>query len=125
MKFIAAPILFLLLLTQIFSKWLLVAEYAVNKEFIAKNLCVNKAKPKLKCHGKCQLMKKMAEETENSNSGSGSGTIKSNLSEALPNHDLSNVFMFTPPTNRISHNAIYLLLKYTAPLAAIFHPPLA
>ena len=33
----------------------------MNPEAFAKN-CVNKAKPKLKCHGKCQVMKKMQEE---------------------------------------------------------------
>lgn len=33
----------------------------MNPEAFAK-YCVNKAKPKLKCHGKCQVMKKMQEE---------------------------------------------------------------
>jgi hypothetical protein len=124
MRLIAATILVLLVLTQVFSKWLLVAEYAVNKEFIAKNLCENKAKPKLKCHGKCQLMKKMAAETENKNSDSGNGTVKSSLPEVLPFQDLSFISVMKPSAVRISHNTLYLLKSYTAPSTSVFHPPL-
>lgn len=30
-------------------------EYAINKDFITENLCVNKEKPSLNCEGKCYL----------------------------------------------------------------------
>lgn len=33
--------------------------YIANKEYVAKELCVNKAKPKLKCNGKCHLAKQL------------------------------------------------------------------
>jgi hypothetical protein len=33
--------------------------YLANKEYVAKELCVNKAKPKLKCNGKCHLAKQL------------------------------------------------------------------
>lgn len=124
MRLIAATILFLLVMTQIFSKWLLVAEYAVNQDFIAKNLCKNKEKPKLKCHGKCQLMKKMAAETENNNSGSGSGAAKSSLPEVLPFDDLSSISVTAPSPIQVFHNSFYILKAYTAPTNAVFHPPL-
>src|SRR5687768_5073713 len=107
MRLIAATILVLLVLTQVCSKWLLVAEYAVNKDFIAKTLCNNKEKPKLKCQGKCQLMKKMAAETENNNSGSGSGSAKSSLPEVLP-FDLSNISVTAPSPIQVSHNSLYI-----------------
>ena len=58
MKLLATPILILLLLTQVFGKWLLIADYTINKEYISKNLCINREKPKLNCAGKCQLAKK-------------------------------------------------------------------
>lgn len=124
MRFIAATILVLLVLTQVFSKWLLVAEYAVNKDYIARKLCENKEKPKLKCHGKCQLMKKMAAETENNNSGSGSGAVKSSLPEVLPFNDLTNITVTAPSPIEVSHNSFYILKTYTAPTSAVFHPPL-
>ena len=34
-------------------------DYAINKDYIAKNLCENRAKPKLHCNGKCHLMKQL------------------------------------------------------------------
>ncbi len=33
--------------------------YVANKAYVAKELCVNKAKPKLKCNGKCHLAKQL------------------------------------------------------------------
>lgn len=41
-----------------------IVEYAVNYEYISKVLCVNKAKPELKCNGKCHLMKELAKSSE-------------------------------------------------------------
>lgn len=37
-----------------------VVDYIINYEYISKVLCENKAKPELKCNGKCQLMKNLA-----------------------------------------------------------------
>ena len=39
-------------------------EYALNKDFIAKNFCVNKEKPKSCCHGKCYLEKQVKKSSE-------------------------------------------------------------
>lgn len=61
MRFIAIPILFLLILSQSFSNWFLVAAFRLNQEYIAKNICVNRYRPTLKCHGKCFLMQKLQE----------------------------------------------------------------
>lgn len=41
-----------------------VVEYVVNYDYITKVLCENKAKPKLQCNGKCQLMKGLANASE-------------------------------------------------------------
>lgn len=62
MKRVIVPILILLLLAQTFSQWLIVLDYQINKDYIARVLCENKNRPKLKCNGKCQMMKKLAEE---------------------------------------------------------------
>ena len=61
MKTAVVSILILLLSIQTFSKWLIVIEFNLNKEFIAASLCENKAKPQLKCNGKCQLVKNLNE----------------------------------------------------------------
>ena len=42
-----------------------VLEYAINYDYISKTLCINKAKPKMQCNGKCHLMKELAKASEN------------------------------------------------------------
>ena len=37
-------------------------EYSLNQRFIAATYCVNKAKPELKCEGKCFLKMRIAQE---------------------------------------------------------------
>lgn len=59
MRFLAVPILILLLLTQSFSSWVVVVAWKINRDYIARNLCVNRARPQLKCGGKCVLMKRL------------------------------------------------------------------
>lgn len=51
----------LVLVLQVFSKPLLVADYYLQTQTYLAN-CINKAKPQLRCKGKCQLMMKMAED---------------------------------------------------------------
>jgi hypothetical protein len=62
MKFIAVPILILLLMAQTFSKWFVEISFNLNRDYIAKNLCENRYRPVLKCNGNCVLMKKMKQE---------------------------------------------------------------
>lgn len=53
-----------------------VVEYVVNYNYIATVLCVNKAKPKLQCNGKCYLaeqLKKNAEQNEENPFGEQNG----------------------------------------------------
>jgi len=47
--------------TQTFRGGFVIVNYYTNTEAFAKN-CINKAKPKLHCNGKCQMMKKMQED---------------------------------------------------------------
>jgi hypothetical protein len=44
---------------QPLSKVWIFVSFKINQDYIAKNLCENRAKPILKCNGKCQLMKKL------------------------------------------------------------------
>jgi hypothetical protein len=48
-------------LVQTFNKPFIVLDYFANTAAFAKN-CVNKARPKMHCNGKCQMMKKLQEE---------------------------------------------------------------
>jgi hypothetical protein len=48
-------------MAQTFSQLIIVAGYYFNTAAFAKN-CENKNKPKLKCNGSCQMMKKLKQE---------------------------------------------------------------
>lgn len=41
-----------------------VLDYIINYDYIAKELCENKAKPELHCNGKCHLAKELAKAAE-------------------------------------------------------------
>lgn len=48
--------------------WVLV-DFAVNQDFIAKVLCINKDKPELQCNGKCHLANQIKQQEEKENNG--------------------------------------------------------
>ena len=121
MKAIVVPILILLMATQAFSKWVLLLEFRLNRDYIAANLCENKAKPEMACGGQCQLKKRMAAEENESSTKPQTGKTKfqevpfpfDKKVEPVVLTTLSTAFVETP----------YLLKKYNAPAPAIFHPP--
>lgn len=62
---IAATILLIFsFAVQTFRGGFVMINYYTNTAVFAKK-CINKAKPKLHCNGKCQMMKQMQEEEEN------------------------------------------------------------
>jgi hypothetical protein len=58
---IAALVLLTAFVAQTFTAPFVLLDYYANTAAYAKN-CINKARPKLHCNGKCQVMKKMREE---------------------------------------------------------------
>ncbi len=56
--------LFILAFFILFKPLFPIVEYVSNYEYISKVLCENKARPELKCNGKCHLMKEMAKASE-------------------------------------------------------------
>jgi hypothetical protein len=61
LKQIFALFLLLAFVAQTFSSGFIMLNYFSNTAAFAKN-CVNKARPKMHCNGKCQVMKKMQED---------------------------------------------------------------
>ncbi len=59
LKFTVSIALIFCFLTQSLSKLIIVLNYQINKEFITKNICVNRNKPKSCCKGKCELKKQL------------------------------------------------------------------
>ena len=90
MKQILAILLFAGILFQSFNKELVIANYYLNKDYIAKNLCENRDKPQLHCNGKCHLCKQL-NKTENNNQKSG------NIKEVNIEYFATPYFSFTLP----------------------------
>jgi hypothetical protein len=67
-KYLSVIVLILISYTEI-KTFLVTIDYFINYNYIAKNLCENKDKPKLKCNGKCHLKKelKKVEESKQTN----------------------------------------------------------
>lgn len=105
---------------QTFSKGLVLAEFMLNRDYIAKVLCINKAKPELACHGQCQLMKQMEKETKKDQNGN---AVKDKYEVVFA--EINTAFHLTP--------SIAVKELFTAyhggidriPLYAVFHPPRA
>ncbi|MCC6447303.1 MAG: hypothetical protein IT215_01285 [Chitinophagaceae bacterium] len=68
MRVVIAILLASVFLFQSASKLLVLANYEINKEYISKNLCENKEKPKSTCNGKCHLAKELNKQDKNENS---------------------------------------------------------
>ena len=126
MKRLLAYFLTVLLLLQSFGRELLVLNFAVNQNAIAQQYCVNKARPSLRCNGKCFLAKQLRR-AEN-------GPAKS------PTNDLAKVkFEVVAPTGSLGLRPPVWVGRASnlrfAPLAAqfyraaalrgVFHPPAA
>ena len=123
MKFILVPILMILILTQTFSKWLVVLEYSINKDFITEKLCVNKARPQLKCKGKCQMMKRLAEEEKQNSSNTTNSTSKINIQETLFTTETYEPSIQLLTTFTTVHNEEPPVWIHQGPSYPIFHPP--
>ena len=111
----------LLTLTMSFSWELVWLEYRANQEFISRNLCINKFKPRLQCNGKCQVVKKMAE-MEKENSSAPAPKLKISLDPPA----VLYTTIFPRPVvnkNKKEYNIFTDQPGYTSPVFPIFHPP--
>jgi hypothetical protein len=117
-KQIAAALLLLCCMAQTFSQAAMVGSYYINTAAYAKD-CINKAKPKLHCNGKCQLMKKMKQE-ENKDK---QNPERRNSSDEV----LSSKSFFTSvqiiPVIKPTHFSSYISSFPTERSTEFFHPP--
>jgi hypothetical protein len=120
MKKIAVIFVLIALLVQTFSRFVIIANYELNKDYISKVLCENRNKPMMHCNGKCQLKKQLDKEEKQEQSPTNPLKEKNevqffqNSKSAFPY--LSSSFL----TDRISFSNSYISDKH---LLSIFHPP--
>jgi hypothetical protein len=115
-------LLFLLAFTaQMFSKAVIVCTFYANQDYIAKNLCENRNKPKCCCHGKCQLRKRLNKDT---NEDKQSNERKSSKESEVVS---SNSFSIDIPTSVFKEQSITYTNSSDGKAIhrsySIFHPP--
>lgn len=117
-----AAVLLVLLLVKMMAIPLFCLQYQLNKEFIAANLCENKAKPQLQCEGKCHLKKQIEKNSDTPNPSGEKSNIKLSISEFC----IENSFSFSAvATQSNSYQSGYCNNHYSHLYSSlIFHPPL-
>lgn len=122
---IVKKILFLLALFMLLKPVLPVIDYIVNYEYISKVLCVNKAKPKMQCNGKCHLMKELAKTSENEKPISSDKKIASHELEILFFEDIKSfkiTSIYFDKKQIVNNN--YSDLYYYLNCDSLFRPPI-
>ncbi|PZR18979.1 MAG: hypothetical protein DI539_15620 [Flavobacterium psychrophilum] len=100
-----------------------VLDYIVNYDYIAKELCENKAKPQMHCNGKCHLMKELAKAAEEQKQESERKSAQQNA-EVLFCQNVED-FKFSPSLvipfakNETVYNNQYV----HSAAVSFFHPP--
>jgi hypothetical protein len=122
MKLIVLPILMLLVLLQSFTKALIILDYTINKNYIARNLCENRNKPMLHCNGRCQLAKNLDREDKPGNTNDNSqGKLK--FSETVFTYCPALLHIDPLPMAKNNYPATHFHWLVNNPLPSIFRPP--
>jgi len=96
--------------------------YAINKNYIAKNLCVKKDIPNNTCNGKCHLKKQIKQNQDNNNpenTNLPNINLKKNWNEFL----LGFSKLPELPETQIKHQFINKLANTTTFIPPVFIPP--
>lgn len=119
-KRITAILLFLSFTAQTFSSPFVMLDYYLNTAAYAKN-CINKARPKLHCNGKCQAMKKMREEErKEQQANERAGEYK--VQQVLSSRSFFCLLVIPARTSEklLPHGSTTLPINHTV---SVFHPP--
>lgn len=122
---IVKKVVLIVIFAMILKPILPVVDYFVNYEYISKVLCENKAKPALKCNGKCHLMKELAKASEDEK------PIKSDKKdnskqevEVLFFSEQKNIsFLYKFDSNKSNINSNYSNNYSFLNSIFVFHPP--
>lgn len=105
---------------QTFSMYAIRGAYLLNKDFIARVLCINKEKPKMQCEGKCYLSKKLKEQEQQDQQAP---HLKKEKYEVQPCH-IEQVCYLEPiaalVTNHYNTDSVSCFTRYPS---EVFHPP--
>jgi len=111
------------ILFQTFNRVLIIAQYYANQEYIAKNICENRDKPKMHCNGKCHLKKQLAKE-EKEQSPSPRSQKSEEVVTLFSSHNLYTIIEHVNIATRKSYFT-YNDMRTAFFLSSVFHPPSA
>jgi hypothetical protein len=116
-------LLILLIGLQTFSKWCLIIEYQVNRDFIAKNLCINRVNRERVscCEGKCYLNKKMAGDESSQQAPGKGGQKEETLLQVHHRDGLLPQPLVT--VTLVMHSTRYLSNRSQEHILSFFPPP--
>lgn len=89
-----AVLLIVCLQSLSFAGLLAVLSFKVNRDYIAANICENRAKPKLSCEGKCYLAKTQKKATEQKEASD--NTIKVSYFLVSVTESVTPIFVSSP-----------------------------
>lgn len=100
-----------------------VLDYIINYDYIAKELCENKAKPQMHCNGKCHLMKELAKASDDEKPQSDKKTMHQEIEilflQVLDEYAICQVIFLPINKNETAYNNLYSNLS----TVSFFHPP--
>lgn len=122
MKVLTAILLLTIIFLQTFSSFVIRADYFINKSYIARVLCINKAKPETHCNGKCYLAKQLKQQEEQDQQAPAPKWEKFDVQPFfLPGSpDLSNDQLLVTTKYRTENEMLTFSFH-----RSIFHPPSA
>lgn len=119
MRRIVAFTLVVALLISSAAKTMLLADYLLNKEYIAKVLCINRDKPEMHCNGKCHLAKQLKAQEEGERGNQKSGVhIDESDSEVQP----AETLIIISYSSEVEHPQAELTFSVGC-IDSIDHPP--
>lgn len=115
----------LLIMFQSLSMVWVVVSFKINRDYIAKNLCVNRNKPQKKCNGRCRLTQKLAENREQKPDQSPVVPQPEEFKQILAILDACNLAI--PVAKTTTHRGVFANNTFTAQSCVIdiFQPPKA
>jgi hypothetical protein len=119
-KYPVTILLILLVAAQSFSKWCLIAEFQVNREDIARNLCINRLNPVSCCKGTCFLTKRLADDERRQQTPAKGGQDEAPMQVHHPDIDLP-----APAVHSIAvlHSTRYLDPAGQEYMKSCYNPP--
>lgn len=114
---IVSLVLLSVFVMQVLNQVFIVANYAINKDYISKVLCENKDKPKMHCNGKCHLKKQLAKEEKKEQS-----PVKEKKEIQLF-YETNPLMSISAPINRDEQISSYSFPITDKHQISVFHPP--